>query len=129
MTPLIEGGAAAIALVAAAGAWWWRARSHARGRIDDAGEAAGVAGETLPDFIPAGAVVGVDGAVALVVGSGARVAAVARRGRRLVVRELGWPALRSTGEGILVDTGDRALGTLLLAGVDVLDVRRLLPPA
>jgi hypothetical protein len=35
--------------------------------------------------------------------------------------------VRATHEGILVETGDKALGAVMLAQVDVLDIRRLAP--
>jgi transcriptional regulator GlxA family with amidase domain len=45
----------------------------------------------------------------------------------LTVREVSWRTVRATHEGILVETGDKALGAVMLAQVDVLDIRRLAP--
>ena len=75
----------------------------------------------------AGAVVGADGQGALAIADDGRVAAVKRIGKRLAVREVSWRTVRATQEGILVETGDRVLGAVMLAQVDVLDIRRLAP--
>ena len=48
-------------------------------------------------------------------------------GKRLAVREVAWRTVRATHEGILVETGDRMLGAVMLSRVDVLDIRRLAP--
>ncbi|WP_242097417.1 MULTISPECIES: hypothetical protein [unclassified Sphingomonas] len=96
-------------------------------RIDSPEEAASAAESALPRFAARNAVVGADGAAALVVGEDARLAVLRRRGRRHAVHEIGWSAVRSTAGGIVVETGDRRLGDVALAGVDVLDVRRMAP--
>lgn len=120
-------GAAGAALALAGGAAWWIVRTRRPGRIDSPEEAAEAAERTLPGFAVAGAVVGADGAGALAVSANGRVAAIARVGRALSVREVAWPSLRAVEGSVIVETGDRRLGTITLAGVDVLDIRRLAP--
>lgn len=127
MTPTLIAIGAAAALLAVAGGGWVLRRGGRPRRIESAEEVAEVAERTLPGFVVAGAVVGADGGGALAVGDGNRVAAVARHGKRLLAREVAWAAVRSTADGVVVETGDRKLGDVLLAHVDVLDIRRLAP--
>ncbi len=89
---------------------------------EEAIEAIGVA---LPEFPAIDAVTGEDGRTALAVTADRRVAVVRVRGTRVSGREVTWPMLRQTAEGIVVETGDRRLGDLTLVGVTALDVRRL----
>lgn len=96
-------------------------------RIEGPEEAASAVEQALPDFPVAAAVVGADGAGAIAVTADGRIAAVRRVGRRLRAREVPWRVVRSTPDGILIETGDRLLGTVLLAHVDALDIRRLTP--
>jgi hypothetical protein len=118
-------GATALASAAAFGWRWARGRRHQRiGTPEDAAEAVEAA---LAGVRVAGAVVGADGAGALAVTDDGRVAAVRRLGARLIAREIGWRSVRSTAHGILIETDDPRLGTIALAGVDVLDIRRLAP--
>lgn len=70
--------------------------------------------------------VGADGQGALVVATDGRVAALKRQGRRVAVREIPWTRVRSTAEGIVAEVEGR-FGPVMLAGVDVLDIRRLAP--
>lgn len=70
-------------------------------------------------------VLGADGAGALAIGTDGRLAAVKRHGARAAVREVSWAAVRPTGDGTVVDTGERRFGPVRLAGVDALDLRRL----
>ena len=90
--------------------------------LDEALDAAGVA---LPDFPAVDAVTGEDGRTALAVTAEGRVAVVRVRGARVSGREVAWPMLRQTADGIVVETGDRRLGDVLVTGVTALDVRRL----
>ena len=118
-------GATALALVATLGWLWARGRhGHRIGTPEDAAEAVEAA---LAGVRVAGAVVGADGTGALAVTDDGRVAAVRRLGARLIAREIGWPSVRSTATGILIETDDPRLGTIALAGVNVLDIRRLAP--
>jgi hypothetical protein len=115
----------AVLLLAIAGIWW--AKRGTRARIEDPESAAAAADAALPNFRTRGAVVGADGRGALAVGEDGRVAAVRRRGTRLAVSEVRWSALRAGPGGVLVETGAREVGTVFVAGVDALDVRRLAP--
>lgn len=124
--PAIAGIMAAVAAALAVGAWSLL-RGREPERIENPEEAAAAAEATIAAFAVTGAVVGADGAGALAVAKDGRVAAVKRRGRRLVAREVSWRNVRSTAEGILVETGDRQIGEVRLAGVNALDIRRMAP--
>lgn len=114
---LVLAGAALAALV-----WWRRDR-----RIGTPEEVAQAVDGDLAGFDTVDAVVGADGAGALAIARDGRLAAAKRHGRRIAVREVGWQAVRSTAGGILVETGERRFGRVMLTGVDVLDIRRLGP--
>ena len=118
-------GAVALALIATLG-WLW-ARRHHHHRIGTPEDAAEAVEAALTGVRVAGAVVGADGAGALAVTDDGRVAAVKQLGTRLIAREIGWRSVRSTATGILIETDDPRLGTIALAGVNVLDIRRLAP--
>ena len=122
----LAGIAAVVLLLVAIGLWAMLRTRHVM-KIETAEEAADAAQAYLPSFAVAGAVVGADGQGALAVAEDGRVAAVKRIGARLAVCEVAWRTVRATREGILVETGDRALGTVMLSKVDVLDIRRLAP--
>jgi len=127
MTPAIVGGIGAAVMVVLAGLCWIVMRMRRVVKIETPEEAADAAQTQLAGFAVAGAVVGADGQGALAIADDGRVAAVKRIGKRLAVREVSWRTVRATREGILVETGDRALGAVMLAQVDVLDIRRLAP--
>lgn len=118
---------AGLVVVLIVGGIVWTLRRGRSGRIETPEEAAAAADDALGGFRTLGAVVGADGAGALAVDGAGRVAVMRRYGARIMVREIGWIALRSTVEGILVDSGDGRMGHVLIAGVDALDVRRLAP--
>jgi hypothetical protein len=118
-------GAAALVVLGGAGAMWRVLRRPVR--IDSPEEVADAAEANLRGFTVSGAVVGADGRGALAIAGDGRVAAAKRSRGRLVVREVAWRDVRSTAGGILVETRDRALGEVTLAGIDVLDIRRLAP--
>lgn len=126
MTPIMIGVAIGVAVLMLAGVGLAMRRSRPS-RIDTPEAAATVAEQTIGGFVVAGAVVGADGAAALAVSRDNRVAAIAPAGRRVVAREVGWAAVRATADGIVIETGDRRIGQVALAGVDVLDIRRLAP--
>ena len=42
-------------------------------------------------------------------------------------REVVWRDIRATADGLLVDSGERRFGTVTVAGVNALDVKRLAP--
>ena len=115
-----------LAVLALAGATWAVRRGRG-GRIAAPEEAAAAAEAALAGFRTVGAAVGSDGAAALVVDGAGRVAVCTRRGARLAVREVGWRDIRAIAGGLLVDSGERWFGTVTVAGVDVLDVRRMAP--
>lgn len=118
-------GVVVLGLATSLGWLWRRGRyGHRIGTPEDAAEAVEAA---LAGVRVAGAVVGADGAGALAVTDDGRVAAVKRLGARLIAREIGWRSVRSTATGILIETDDPRLGTIALAGVNVLDIRRLAP--
>lgn len=111
----------------------WRRRHRRIARIDGEQAAMARAGAALPGFAPLAAVVGQDGAAALVSGRGAdageRLALLHARSGRLATRAVDWSAVRATPGGIVVETGERRVGGVPLAGIDALDVRRLAPAA
>ncbi|MFS0773384.1 hypothetical protein [Sphingomonas sp. 1P08PE] len=119
--------AVAAGLVVLAGMAWLLIRRRGTSRIESPEDAATIVEQTLVGARVSGAVVGADGIGALAVTEDGRVAAVKRRGRRLIAREVAWRSIRSTAQGILVETGDPRLGEVALAGVDALDIRRLAP--
>ena len=118
-------GAVGLAILGGGG-WAWRVLRRPV-RIETPEEVAEAAEASLRGFTVSGAVVGADGQGALAMTGDGRVAAAKRLRRRLVVREVAWRDVRSTAGGILVETRDRALGEVTLAGIDVLDIRRLAP--
>lgn len=110
---------------------WWLPAGLARmlrlagsSRIEAPEEAADAAEAALAGFRTVGAAVGSNGAAALVVDRGDRVAVCRRRGARLSVDEVAWSAIRATASGLLVDIGERPR-PVAVTGVDALDVRRL----
>lgn len=125
--PAVIGAAVAALMASVGGIGWATARKRRVIRIETAEEAAEAAQAQLPGFAVSGAVVGADGRGALAVADDGRVAAVKRFGKRIAVREVTWRTVRATQEGILVETGDRTLGAVMLSRVDVLDIRRLAP--
>ena len=127
MTPAIVGGIVAVVVLLLAGLGWAVVRMRRVVKIETPEEAADAAQAQLAGFAVAGAVVGADGQGALAIADDGRVAAVKRIGKQLAVREISWRRVRATQEGILVETGDKTLGAVMLAQVDVLDIRRLAP--
>ncbi len=127
MTPAIVGGIVAAVVVLLGALSWVVVRMRRIVKIETPEEAADAAQAQLAGFAVAGAVVGADGQGALAIADDGRVAAVKRIGKRLAVREVSWRTVRATREGILVETGDKVLGAVMLSRVDVLDIRRLAP--
>lgn len=120
---------AAIAALAGLGAfvWWLLLRRDGGQRLTDPDQAISATAELLGGFLPVSAVLGTDGQAALIVGDGLRVAVLAIRGKGPAAREIAWRDVQATREGLRVATRDRRLGTVLVLGVDNLDVRRLAP--
>ena len=121
--------AASLAAVLALAGIAWLLRLGRDARIETAEAAAQAAEAALAGFHTDGAVVGSDGAAALVIGRGGRVAVCKRHGARIAVREVGWTSIRATADGMLVDTGERRFGAVTVRDVDTLDVRRLAAPS
>ena len=94
-------------------------------RITDASRAAEFAEESLAGFRAGRAIVGTDGAAALVAGD-AGIAVLKRHGARVAARRLIPPlSLRVAVEGVTVETGERLFGAVLLFGVTEGEVRAL----
>ena len=117
------GGSLAAILLLAGIAWALRLGRDAR--LGTPEEAAAAAEAALAGFEARDVVLGTDGHGALAVGTDGRLAAVKRHGARAAVRQVAWTAVRPTPAGALVETGERRFGSVLLAGVDALDLRRL----
>ena len=115
--------ASLVAILLLAGAAWLLRLGHDT-RIDEA-EAAAAAEGALAGFEAADVVVAADGAGALAIGGDGRLALVKCHGARAAVREVRWSAVRTTAAGVEVETGERRFGTVSLAGIDALDLRRL----
>ncbi len=126
MTWLTLGGCAVALLALVAGASWLVGRRRDR-RIGSPEAVADAADESLAGFVTVDVVVGANGRGALAVASDGRVVAARLRGAAIAVHEVAWNAIRSTADGILIETGERRFGRVLLTGVDVLDIRRLAP--
>ena len=116
-------GSLAAILVLAGIAWALRLGRDAR--LASPEEAAAAAEAALAGFETQDVVLGADGAGALAVGVDGRLAAIKRHGARAAVREVRWAAVRSVPQGAIVETAERRFGTVVLAGVDALDLRRL----
>ena len=117
--------AGAVLAAAALAAGMWALRPRGDRRIGSAEDAATAVEAALAGFATVGAVVGADGAAALAVDGGGRVAVCKRQRAGIAVREVGWTAVRATAEGMLIDSGERSFGAVTVRGVDALDVRRL----
>jgi hypothetical protein len=121
---VLAGSLAAVPTLAGLG---WVLKLGRDKRIERPEEAAAAVEAALAGFRAANAVVGSDGAAALVVDGAGRVAVCKRHGARLAVREVVWRNIRATAGGLLVDSGERRFGAVTVAGVDALDVKRLAP--
>ena len=116
------GGSLAAVLMLAGLAWLLKLGES---RISDAETARTMAEEALSGFIAREALVGTNGAAALVLGN-AGIALLKRHGARVAVRMLGRPLWRRPSpEGVTIETGERMFGSVLLFGVLPEDVDRL----
>lgn len=122
---LIAALAATLAALAAALVAIVRLRGAAR-MLRTPEEAVQAAEAAIPGLAARDAVVGDDGRAGLVLGSDGRVVVVTAAGRAGAVP---WAALRQTYDGVVVETGTRRLGEVMLKGIHALDVRRLGTPA
>ena len=92
-------------------------------------EALTAVAEALPGFHAFDAAIADDGQAALTIDRRGRIALVRVDGARVRAREVQWPMLRLVEGGILVETRDRRLGTVLLSRLTATDIRRLgMPP-
>ena len=126
MNWLVFGGSL-LAILVLAGAAWALRLGRDGGRVGDPAAAMRQAEEALAGFASCAAVVAPGDRAALVTAEDGRVAVLKAHGARVAVREVAWSEVRSTGSGIVVDTGERRFGRVTLDGVDALDVRRLAP--
>lgn len=116
------GGSLAAILVLA---WIARMLKLGESRISDATVAAEFAEGALAGFRAGRAIVGTDGAAALVAGD-TGIAVLKRHGARVAVRRLVPPLpLRVAVEGVTVHTGERLFGDVTLFGVTEGEVRAL----
>ncbi|MGK6354087.1 hypothetical protein ACMGDH_02540 [Sphingomonas sp. DT-207] len=87
------------------------------GSIADAAEAMREAEAQLPGFDAERALVGSDGQAALVHGRDGSVALLKMHGTQVAARRLLAPAIRQTDAGLLVASGERRFGEVLVRGI------------
>lgn len=117
----LGGSLAAVLLLA----WIARLLKLGESRIADAETARRMAEEALSGFVARAALVGTNGAAALVLGTDG-IALLKRHGAKVAVRRLGRPLWRRPSpEGVTIETGERMFGAVLLYGVLPEDVDRL----
>lgn len=126
MNPIVFAASLAAVLALAGLAAWLRLGGTDR-RLADPKLVMLAAEEALPGFVAQAAAIGSDGRAALIFGDGMRIVVVKAHGARIAAREIVWRDVRATHEGMVVATGERRFGEVLVAGVDNLDVRRLAP--
>ena len=116
------GGSVAAVLILGWVAWLLKLGES---RIADADTAKRMAEEALSGFVARTALVGTNGASALVLGNDG-IALLKRHGAKVAVRRLGRPLWRRPSpEGVTIETGERMFGPVLLYGVLPEDVDRL----
>ncbi len=92
-------------------------------------EAIAAVAEALPGFAAFDAAIGDDGRAALTIDGEGQLALVIARGSRVRARRVHWPMLRLIDGGVLIETRDRRLGTVVLNRLTAVDMRRLgMPP-
>ena len=117
----LGGSLAAVLLLA----WIARLLKLGESRIADAETARRMAEEALSGFVARAALVGTNGAAALVLGTDG-IALLKRHGAKVAVRRLGRPLWRRPSpEGVTIETGEKMFGSVLLYGVLPEDVDRL----
>jgi len=112
-----------IAILAVSGIVRWLRLGETR--IVDAEDACRIAGEQLPGFRAATAIVSRDGTAALVEDQAGEVGLVKRHGAHFAARLIRRPiAARQAGDAWLIDSGDARFGTVTItpdrAGADKL---------
>lgn len=128
MNLFVLGTVGAAALVLGVAAWLLKLRRGAAIMRSPA-EAMQAAEAALPGFRAADALVGEDGRAGLALGDDGRVVVVRAHRARPAARTVAWSEVRQDYAGLIVETGERRFGNVLLAGITVLDVRRLGQPA
>lgn len=119
---LLGGSLAAVLALAGIAAWL-----KLGGDPLDEAAALDAAGDILPGFVPEAVLLGSDGAAGLVRGRGGRVAVVKVHGAQPAVRELARPVgLGTTSDGIVVRSGDRMFGDVVLHGLALGEVEGFL---
>ena len=107
-------GGSLVAILALAGIAAWLKLG---GDPLDEAAALDAAGDMLPGFVPEAVLLGSDGAAALARGCEGRVAVMKVHGAQPAVRELLRPVgLGTTSDGIVVRSGDRMFGDVVLQG-------------
>lgn len=115
--------AALVAILALA--WVGRRMRLAESRIDGAAKARLLAEERLAGFVARDALVSSDGAAALVAGNGT-IAILKRRGARVAARRLVPPLVVGPAiEGVRVESAVAEVGSVILLGVVLEEVRAL----
>lgn len=107
-------GSLGAVLALAAIAW---ALGLGGGEIESEAEAMRVAEDALPGFEPVRAQLGTDRKAALVHGRDGSVALLKLHGAQIAARRLAAYAATPTSEGLLVASGERRFGSVLLRGV------------
>jgi len=116
------GGSVAAVLLLAWVSWLLKLGES---RIADAETAKTMAEEALSGFDARAALVGTNGAAALVLGTDG-IALLKRHGAKVAARRLGRPLWRRPSpEGVTIETGEKMFGPVLLFGVLPEDVDRL----
>ena len=116
------GGSVAAVLVLVLISWLLKLGES---RIADAETAKRMAEEALSGFVARDALVGTNGAAALVLGSDG-IALLKRHGAKVAARRLARPLWRRPSpEGVTIESGERMFGPVLLYGVLPDDVDRL----
>jgi len=116
------GGSVAAVLVLVLISWLLKLGES---RIADAETAKTMAEDALSGFVARDALVGTNGAAALVLGNDG-IALLKRHGAKVAARRLARPLWRRPSpEGVTIETGERMFGAVLLYGVLPEDVDRL----
>lgn len=116
------GGSVAAVLVLVLISWLLKLGES---RIADAETAKTMAEDALSGFVARDALVGTNGAAALVLGNDG-IALLKRHGAKVAARRLARPLWRRPSpEGVTIESGERMFGPVLLYGVLPEDVDRL----
>lgn len=122
---LIVLAASGVAVLALGATAWLLRLGRTAPMMRSTTEAMQAAEAAMPGFHAADAIVGEDGRAGLAIGEDGRVVVVKAHGARPAARVVAWSEVRQDYAGLVVETGERRFGSVLLAGITVLDVRRL----